>query len=629
MTIEQIILSAILTIIFIMFCTQKLRIDVTGVIGVSALVLFGILKPEDAFSGFSSEPALIVAFVFVVACGLTQTGALETLTHFIEKQSGSSELKLNILIMTGVALFSAFTHHLMVTALVLPVAMKVCEKNGIASSRVLIPMATAASLGTTQTLIGAPAFLVMNDVSKRSGGGEFGLFSVAPIGGVLILSSFILILLLKWLLPKKTGTNFDESVFQISDVHTELVVLEKSKWNGSTLSNLREATKDEFTVLGLEKRKSDASSDTNEVLLSSGDTLRVRMPSASLRSIKNEHGLQLKAVNKYVDYVGSGLTVDQDDQTGIAQAVVANGSKYIGKSVAENNFLKHLGLIVIGLWRKDGWISDEVSKEKIREGDLIIFWGLNDRMSGLYSDKHFLTVSLINAPLFHRHKKSLAIFILLAAVGLSVANICDPLVSFALAAVSMILTGCITANQAVRAIDSKIYILIASVIPFGIAMDKTQLSQFLAQQISGLISGYSEITILILFFATAGILTQILSDAATTVLLAPIAFFSAQQLQISPRAALVCVTMGAVASFLTPIGHHGNLLVLSPGRYKFSDFLKMGIPLTMMIAVETAYMARYLFPKEKAVTESSKTVTVNTYVSDLRKIYIPTHTKNF
>lgn len=616
MTVAQVTLSCILTIIFVMFCTQKLRIDITGVIGILALVTFGILSPDEAFSGFSSEPALLVAFVFVVACGLTQTGALETLTHFIEKHSGSSEIKINIIIMTGVALFSAFTHHLMVTALVLPVAMKVCEKNGIASSRVLIPMATAASLGTTLTLIGAPAFLVMNDVSKRSGGGEFGLFSVAPIGAVLILSSFVLILLLKWFLPKKTGANFDESVFQISDVHTELVVVEKSKWNGATLQDLRTATEGQLTILGLEKRlKSPEQEDSSEIVIQTGDMLRVKMPSTSLRSIKNEHGLQLKAINKYVDYIGSGLTVDQEDQTGIAQAVIAHGSRYIGKSVAENNFLKQFGLIVIGLWRKDGWISDEVSREKIREGDLIIFWGLNDRMSALYSDKHFLTVSLINAPLFHRHKKGIAIGILLGAIGISVAHVFDPLVSFALAAVAMVLTGCITAHQAVRSIDSKIYILIASVIPFGIAMDKTHLSHFLADLISHHIAGYSEVTILLIFFTAAGLLTQILSDAATTVLLAPIAFFSAQQLHISPRAAIVCVTMGAVASFLTPIGHHGNLLVLSPGRYKFSDFLKMGIPLTLLIGVETAYLSRYLFSDYKPVTEVTKSVSIKSYVT--------------
>ncbi len=620
MSTPQIILSGILVVIFIMFCSQTLRIDLTGLIGILSLITFGVLTPKEAFAGFSSEPALIVGFVFVVAAGLTQTGALETLTQFIERQSGASELKLNIYIMTGVALFSAFTHHLMVTALVLPVAMRVCEKNKIPASRVLIPMATAASLGTTLTLVGAPAFLVMNDISKRSGGGEFGLFSVAPIGAALILSSFILILLLKWLLPRKTGSNFDESVFQISDVHTELVVLEKSKWAGATVNEVREATKDDFTILEVDRRIGENTVSDDLQLLNVGDMLRVRMPSRSLRSIKNEHGLQLKAVNKYVDFIGSGLALDQEDDTGIAQAVVANGSRYIGRSVAENNFLKLFGLIVVGLWRKDGWISQEISREKIRDGDLIIFWGINDNMKALYSDKNFLTVSLLNTPIFHRHKKRLAISILLVAIGLVVGKVCEPLVAFALAAVMMILTGCLTANQALRSVEARVFILIASVIPFGIAMDKTKLSSFLADHLSVLIAGYSELTILLLFFGTAAIMTQILSDAATTILIGPIAFLSAQQLHISPKAALVCVTMGAVASFLTPIGHHGNLLVLSPGRYKFSDFLKMGIPLTLMIAVETAYISQWLFPNDKKVTSQHKTNTLKPYVPGISEV---------
>lgn len=597
MTTPQILLCIILGITFILFCRQTIRIDVAGVIGVLSLITFGVLSPQEAFSGFSSEPALLVAFVFVVACGLTQTGALETLTHFIEKQSGTSEFKLNILIMSGVAIFSAFTHHLMVTALVLPVAMRVCKKNNIPASRVLIPMATAASLGTTLTLIGAPAFLVMNDISKRAGGGTFGLFSVAPIGAVLIVSSFVLILLLKWLLPRKTGSDFDESVFQISDVHTELVVLENSKWKGATLAELEAAANADFKILSVHSKQAPESTIKNpDVRIQAGDTLRVLLPSQILRSVKNEHGMQLKAVNKYVSYIGTGLAMDQEDDTGIAQAVVARGSQFIGRSTSEINFLKLFGLIVIGLWRKDGWIHNEISKEKIRDGDLLIFWGLNDRMQALYSNQQFLTVSLLNSPLFNRHKKNLAIFILLGAITLTVANISPPLVSFAIGAVAMILTGCITPNQALRSIDTKIFILIASVIPFGIAMEKTQLSHFFAKQLSLWISGYSEITILLVFFAAAALLTQILSDAATTVLLAPIAFLTAKQLGISPQAALVCVTMGAVASFLTPIGHHGNLLVLSPGSYKFSDFLKMGVPLTIMIAFETVYMARYIFP---------------------------------
>lgn len=597
-----------------MFCINSIRIEITGIIGILSMATFGILTPKEAFSGFSSEPALLVAFVFVVAAGLTQTGALETLTQFIEKQSGASEIKLNLMIMSGVALFSAFTHHLMVTALVLPVAMRVCEKNKIPASRVLIPMATAASLGTTLTIIGAPAFLVMNDISKRSGGGAFGLFSVAPIGAVLILSSFVLMLLLKWLLPRKTGANFDESVFQISDVHTELVVLEKSKWAGQPINEIREVTKDEFTILEVDKRIDGESKEDDKLLLAKGDVLRVRMPSRALRSIKNEHGLQLKAVNKYVDFIGTGLAVDQEDETGIAQAVVAHRSDYIGRSIAENNFLKRFGLIVIGLWRKDGWISQEISHEKIREGDLVIFWGLNDNMKGLYSDQSFLTVSLLNTPIFHRHKKRLAIVLLLAAIGLVVGKITEPLIAFAVAGVMMVLTGCITVNQAVRSIEAKVFILIASVIPFGIAMDKTNLSTYLANHLSVFFTDYSEITILLVFFWVAAILTQILSDAATTILIGTIAFLSAQQLNISPKAALVCVTMGAVASFLTPIGHHGNLLVLSPGRYKFSDFLKMGIPLTIMISLETAYISKAIFPKDKKVTSAQKQTNINAYV---------------
>ncbi|NUN05195.1 MAG: SLC13 family permease [Bdellovibrio sp.] len=594
MDLNQIMFLGILAGALYFFISEKLSVDMTALLIILALAISKILDPKEALSGFSSEPALILAAVFVLSAGLTATGLTDAIGNAVAKVAGTNQWIANLVIMSTVACLSAFTHHLMVTAMMLPIVMRLCRERDMPSSRLLIPMATAASLGTTMTLIGAPAFLLANSVIKRAGEPPLQLFSVTPLGGALVVFGFILILLLLWVLPKTSGRDRNDEKFRIDGVFTELVIPADSKWLGVSTSQFSKEMDKRFEVVGV-RRNGARISTMAETLLQIDDVLLVKTSPDELLSVEEKMGIALRTVKKYgAEMPDSGEHVAKSEPM-IVQAVISPRSSLIGKSVGEADFLHTLGVLVIGLWRKDGWIYHEISKVRLREGDLIVLWGHEERLEAVNDDGNFLLLVPMTVRPKKRVKAKTAGLIMLGSILLAATETLPAHIAFILGAVAMVLTKCVSLRQAYESIEVKIFVMIAGVIPLGIAMEKTGLATLFAKNLSLLIAHWEPWAIMMTFFVAAGLLTQILSDAATTVLIAPIAVAFAKAAQVSPTAAVVCVTVGAVASFLTPIGHHGNLLILGPGNYRFVDFLKVGFPLTALIAVLTSFISLRLW----------------------------------
>ncbi len=589
---SQIIFLVIMIATLALFITEALRVDVVAVLVILALTLTGLIDAKQAFSGFSSEPAIIVAAVFILSAGLSLTGVTDTIGRLVGKWSGNNEVVANAVIMLSVAALSAFTHHLMVTAMMLPIVMKICKEKGLHSSRLLIPMATAASLGTTLTLIGAPAFLLANNILTRSGAPTLGIFSVAKVGLPLCLVSFTFIILMKWLLPRKSGTENSDDRFKLTEISTELIIPEKSKWIGLTYKELKDQSEKRFQMFGW-LRKGKIQELRSDGILQEGDVLLVKINADELVSIEEKLGLALKAVKKFGSEVtvgGNTSTLAEEDGR-IFQAVLAPNSEFIGRSLSQIHFFERHGVAAIGVWRKSGWIMTETSDTPLREGDLIVLWGPEEKFERLTRHRGFLMFLPFHARSTKRIKMGLSSFIMVASVLVTALGWVPAHVAFVAGAVAMILAKCVSVEQGYDAIETKIFVMIAGVIPLGIAMEKTGVDKLLAEFVVQYTQGWQPIWMLLVFFWFAALVTQILSDAATTVLIAPIAIAFAKSAQISPTAAVITVTVGAVASFLTPIGHHGNLLILSPGGYKFSDFLKIGFPLTVIISGMTCYLS--------------------------------------
>ena len=587
---SQLVFGLILIGGLYLFISEKLRVDVTAMLILGALVLTGLLDGRQALSGFSSEPAIIVAAVFVISGSLGTTGISERIGRWIEHASGNSESRTIAVVMPLVSLLAAFTHHVMVTAMMLPLLLRHARSRHLPASRLLMPMSLAASLGTTLTLFSAPAFLLANDMLERSGNDGLGIFSVTPIGIALVVIGTGYMLLTRWLLPKRSGQQNDDNYLRLDCYRTELVVVKDGHWCTRPFVELEKALGQRFRLTGWlrdGKRRDDLRS--NSPLLA-GDVLLVEAAADELLSLHDDTGLDLNAIARF-----GALASSEDGQTQLVQAVVAPGSEFIGRSIRELDFARRFHTVIAGLWRRGESLDERLSDARLQEGDLLVLWGNPARFAELATHHGFLLLVPFAGEAKRRLRAPLALGILGATILAAVTEWLPPQIAFLFGAIAMVVTRCIDVEQAYRSIDTRIFVMIAGVIPLGIAMEQTGTAALLAKGLAHLIAHWPPLAILLVVFSMAALLTQVMSDAATTALLGPIAIAMAQALGLPPAPFVVCTALGAVVAFLTPIGHHGNLLILGPGQYRFSDFLRIGLPLTALIALVSAWMARWMW----------------------------------
>lgn len=597
---DQIYLFAILTGLVILLFTEWIRIDLVGILIILILSLTGVLAPEDALSGFSSEPAILLASVFILNGALYHTGLSETLGEWIKRLAGESLERAIAVVMPSVSLLSAFTHHVTITGLMLPPLLKLSRETNIPASKLLIPMAFAASLGTTITIIGAPAFLITDGLLRQAGQSGLQIFSIAPIGLTLSLAGTLFFLLLgRFLLPAHKSD--DESVdhFRLEGYYTELVLLPDSPLIGRTISEIEEHQKDVLKVFSWYRSDRPRAKPYGRKKTQAGDVLVVRTSPEKLATIEQERGIAIQPLEKYKEpFLSSQESENSKGElpNQLFQSVVAPGSELIGKTIGKIDFLENYGVIVVSVWRRKGWLGTEISRVKLREGDVLVLKGDDHALKQLSEDQSFLMLVPFRGEPKPLHKVRLAATIMVLTTIVAALNIIPVEIALMTGAVIMILSGCISLKQAYQSIDTRIYVFIAGAIPLGLAMQETKTADLLAGWLQGLVSNWDIHWILLALFVTTGIVTQIMSDAATTALFGPIAIALAKGLDLPPEPLVVTVAMAAVTSFLTPLGHHGNLLIYGPGRYQFSDFLRVGIPLTLIVAVIVSLMTPMLWP---------------------------------
>jgi di/tricarboxylate transporter len=601
--IKQLILFAILIASILLLLTEWIRIDLVAILIILALSLSGVLEPEEALSGFSSEPAIMLAAIFVLSGALYHTGLSERLGYWVKRLAGKSFERIIGVVMPAVALLSAFTHHVTMTAIMLPPVMNLARENDIPASKLLMPLSFAASLGTTMAIIGAPAFLIANGLLKQSGQDGLGIFSIAPIGLTLLVAGTLFVLLVgRFLLPARQSG--DESVdhFRLDGYYTEFVLLPESSLVGKTIQEIETKHKFDFRVVTWLRNKQSRAKPFGRKKTKAGDVLVIRTNPDKLATIQEERGLALQPVHKYEnDFLFSqnnnGNNGDEDDiASRLVQSVVAPKAEIIGKTIGQIDFLRTYGVIVVSVWRQQGSLQTELSRIRLREGDVLVMMGDSSSLKRIADDRSFLMLVPFKGEPKMQHKAPLAGGIMLLTILASALNLIPVVVALLAGAAAMLLSRCISTRQAYQSIDTRIYVFIAGAIPLGLAMEKSGTAGLLGGWLQDLVVTWDTPWILFTLFLVSGLLTQIMSDAATTALLAPIALALARGLHLAPEPFVITVAMAAVASFFTPIGHHGNLLIYGPGRYQFADFLRVGIPLTFLVGIIVSIMAPMLWP---------------------------------
>jgi di/tricarboxylate transporter len=340
-----------------------------------------------------------------------------------------------------------------------------------------------------------------------------------------------------------------------------------------------------FSTVGWMRDGSGQCRPLGNTRLREGDVLWVHATPEDMIVFHHESGLELHPVERYGLEATRFRAAREDVSEQLVQTVVAPGSDIIDRSLQDVDFRKRYGAIVVGLWRQGGLLCQEMASIKLQPGDVLVLQGSHESLARVSNDPAFLMMLPFHGEVRLRRKARLAGAIMLATIATATLNILSLEVIMLAGAAAMVLCGCITPRQAYQSIDPKIYVFIAGAIPLGAAMQHTGTAMLLAEWLRQAVGAWNPVVILLLIFAIAAIATQFMSDAATTAVFAPVAAALAQVLGQTPEPYVVTVAMASVTAFLTPIGHHGNLLVYGPGNYRFTDFTKVGTPLTALIAI--------------------------------------------
>jgi di/tricarboxylate transporter len=573
-----------------------MRNDVVAVLIVLALAITRVLSPSEALSGFGSEPALVVVSIFVISGAFHQTGLAERIGGKIGALAGKGYTRIITVLMGSVALLSAFTHHVTTTAVMLPVTLTLSRERNIPASKLLMPLSFAASLGTAITIIGAPAFLVADDVLRRGGRPALGIFSIAPIGlSISVVGILFMVLVGRFLLPAREGAEDLKDRFRLDSYFTELKIQSESAFIGKSLPEIKKEGHYKFTVVGWVRhdRRLRGSFANKHVRL--GDVLLMHATPEDIVAFRQENGIELHPIDKYGSDTSSEANLE-DISDHLVQVVIGPNSEVIGRTLGEIDFRRRYQALVIGLWRREGLVQEELARVKLKAGDVLLVQGDEEPIATIASDPAFLLMVPFHGESKPRRKASLTAGIMLATIALAAFNFLSLDIITLSGATAMVLSRCISSRQAYKVIDARIYVFIAGAIPLGAAMQKSGTAALIAGSLENAVASWPPIVVLLAIFAIVGVVTQFMSDAATTALFAPVALALAQGLGRAPEPYIVTVAMAAVTSFLTPIGHHGNLLVYGPGRYQFVDFIKVGTPLTVLVAVVVTSVCIAIWP---------------------------------
>jgi di/tricarboxylate transporter len=594
---HQLVFFAILAAAIGLLVTEKMRTDMIALLIILALALTGILSPEEALAGFQSEPAIVIAAVFVLGAGLRYTGLSESLGRWTGRYAGGGMTRMLVVLMPASALLSTFTHHVAITAIMLPTTLSLAKQRGVAASKLLIPMAVGSSLGTTIATI-TPSFLVAGALLRQAGRPGLDLFSIAPIGLVLSLAGIVYMVLIgRHLLPTRQGTGDSGTRFRLDGYFTELRILSGSPLVGKTIKQVHADRAYRFTIAGWVRDGQSLRAPLGDRALQANDVLLIHTTPGGLVALREERGVALEPVAQYEPSHGGNASANhgQDPAERLTQAIIAPRSSLVGRTLAEVDFRRHFGALVVALWRKGGFVPEQLSQVRLSEGDTLVLQGDDEALARVGEDPDFLMLVPFHGEARRPRKALLAGAILGGTILAASLHVMTLGMAMLAGAAVMLLTRCLTARQAYKAIDAPMYLFVAGAIPLGAAMKQSGAADMVASLLQGVLGGWNEWFILLALFAVVGIVVQFMgSDSATTALFGPLAIALALALGHSPEAYIVTVAMAAVTAVLTPMCHH-NLLIYGPGGYKFTDFFKVGAPLTAIAGLVVATTAPMLF----------------------------------
>ncbi|AFZ49285.1 SLC13 family permease [Dactylococcopsis salina] len=587
----------ILILALISFALEWFPVDFTALLVAILLMVFGIVTPEEGVSGFSNPATITVMAMFILSAGISRTGAIQIVGDWLLKWGGNTSQQQTFVMSGFVGSITAVINNTAVVAIFLPIIEEWCKTQKIPVSRMLMPLSFATILGGTITLIGTSTNLLASSISEQLGYGTFSLFQFTEAGIIKFgIGIIYLTFASSWLLPNRNPTNNGNSYeqsYQLKDYVSELVISPRSNLIKQTLRSSEIQRKFDIDVLEIIRDGIHFSQPLADKVLKAGDILLVRGTKEEILKIRDEKGLDILPAIKFKDdNVASQLT---DNEEGIAEILILSNSRLVGSNLKDLRFRQRYNATVLAIRRGEEVLRDRLGQVPLRFGDLLLVQGPRESLSGFQTTRELLVIEQGNREGLRLEKASIAVAIVFGVIISAALDLMPILVSALVGVVLMVLTGCLKPGEIYGAIRWDVIFLLAGLIPMGIAMEKSGATTWLADKIIIVGNNFSGFWVLIFFYFVTTILTEILSNNASVILMIPIAVKVAEALTINPFAIMFTVTFAASNSFMTPIGYQTNTMVYSPGGYRFRDFTRFGAPLSLIQGIITPFLVIWLY----------------------------------
>jgi di/tricarboxylate transporter len=588
MTFDQAAALSILGAMIVLFVWNRLRYDLVALLGLAVAVGIGIVPAEKAFDGFRDQIVIIVASALVLSAAIGRSGVVQAWLRPAMPLMKTAGAQIGVL-GTIVAVLSAFTKNIGALAAFLPVAVQMARRNGYSPSRVLMPLSFAALLGGLITLIGTSPNIVVSRLRQDLVGQPFAMFDFAPVGiGVTVLG--LLFLVVGWrLLPEKRTARADRP-FEIADYSTEVRVREGSRMAGKTVADLERLADGEIAVVALIRSDGQRYVPAPNWSLGAGDVLLLQADPERLKQITGDAEL---------DFVASKKPAEGEAKPGeltIFEAVVTPESTFVNRALPYLRLRQRHSVNVLALSRSGEVIRERLRRVRFQPGDVVVLEGREEDLIAAMTATNLLPLAERNLQLTQGRRKYLAVGILAVGMALAVARVVPTEIAFFGAAVLVVATGALPIKDAYDSIDWPLIMLLAGLIPVSDALRTTGVTDLLAGGLGAAARHMPAYAAVLLIMLAAMLVTPFLNNAATVLVLAPIAAGLAQNLGLRPDAFLMAVAVGAGSDFLTPIGHQCNTLVMGPGGYAFGDYWRLGLPLSVIVALAGTALILLVWP---------------------------------
>ncbi len=581
---------ALVVVTVVLFVTEKLPIDLVALLVMTILLLSGIVSPEEGLAGFSNSATVTIAALFVVSAGLFKTGALNFVGRVLARIARRNFWLAAIVLMLVVGGMSAFVNHTAVVAMFIPIVIDIARHIKVSPSKLLVPLSFASMFGGVCTLIGSSTNILVNSLAVSYGERPFGMFEFAQLGLLLFGAGVLYLLVIGIrLIPEREAEDLRKSIVQ-GKYLTEIVVQPDSDFLGKMLLETPLAQDFDIESLEVYRGKTRLHLPPLEVVLQEGDLLKVRCDVEEIGRLQQLKGIALKS-----DTVQQSLDVDKEKNL-LVEAVVAPNSILVGKSLKQMRFRSFYGANAHAIRHRGTTMRDNVETTILYPGDVLLIEVSPERLDDLLERNAFVVVSEAGVPTFRKNRMLIAVAIVCIIVVCSAVGLVPVVVGMVAGAVLLVMTGCLTLSEAYAAIEWKVIFLIAGVLTLGKAVENTGVAVMIANVLVKTVGAWGPTALVSTFYLLTSVFTELMSNKASAVLLVPIAIATAHALKVDARPLLMAVTFAGSVTFMTPVGHQVNTLIYGPGRFKFTDFLRVGTPLNIIFWVLSTMLIPRFWP---------------------------------